>query len=38
VVKGQEVVVAIGNTPRDPRDRPLKEVVIKEIVISRGSF
>jgi peptidyl-prolyl cis-trans isomerase A (cyclophilin A) len=38
VVKGQEVVVAIGNTPRDPRDRPVKEVAIKEIVISRGSF
>jgi peptidyl-prolyl cis-trans isomerase A (cyclophilin A) len=38
VVKGQEVVTAIVNTPRDPRDRPLKEVVIKEIVISRGSY
>jgi peptidyl-prolyl cis-trans isomerase A (cyclophilin A) len=38
VVKGQEVVVAIGNTPRDGRDRPIKEVVIKEVVISRGSF
>jgi len=38
VVKGQDVVVAIGNTPRDPRDRPLKEVVLKEVVISRGKF
>jgi peptidyl-prolyl cis-trans isomerase A (cyclophilin A) len=38
VVKGQDVVTAIVNTPRDPRDRPLKEVVIKEIVISRGSY
>ena len=38
VIKGQEVVVAIGNTPRDSRDRPIKEVVLKEVVISRGSY
>jgi peptidyl-prolyl cis-trans isomerase A (cyclophilin A) len=38
VVKGQEIVVAIGNTPRDFRDRPIKDVVIKEIVITRGSY
>ena len=38
VIKGQEVVVAIGATPRDGRDRPTKDVVIKEIVISRGSY
>ena len=38
VIKGQEVVVAIGATPRDARDRPTKDVVIKEIVISRGSY
>ena len=38
VVKGQDVVIAIGNTARDSRDRPVKEVVIKEIVISRGSY
>ena len=38
VVKGQDVVVAIANTPRDPRDRPLKEVALKEVVISRGKF
>ena len=38
VVKGQEVVVAIGNAPRDSRDRPLKDVVLKEVVISRGSY
>jgi peptidyl-prolyl cis-trans isomerase A (cyclophilin A) len=38
VVKGQDVVVAIGNTPRDFRDRPVKDVSIKEIVISRGSY
>lgn len=38
VVKGQDVIVAIGNTPRDGRDRPVKDVVLKEVVISRGSF
>lgn len=36
VVKGQAVVDAIANVPRDFRDRPLKDVVIKEVVISRG--
>jgi len=38
VVKGQEVVVAIGNAQRDFRDRPLKEVVLQEVIISRGSY
>jgi peptidyl-prolyl cis-trans isomerase A (cyclophilin A) len=38
VVKGQEVVVAIGNVARDLRDRPIKDVVLKEVVISRGSY
>ena len=38
VIKGQEVVVAIGAVPRDGRDRPIKDVMIKEIVISRGSY
>jgi len=38
VIKGQEVVVAIGAAPRDMRDRPTKDIVIKEIVISRGSY
>jgi peptidyl-prolyl cis-trans isomerase A (cyclophilin A) len=38
VLKGQEVVDAIANVPRDFRDRPLKEVVLKEVVISRGSY
>lgn len=38
VVKGQEIVTAIGNVPRDMRDRPIKDVVLKEVVISRGSF
>jgi peptidyl-prolyl cis-trans isomerase A (cyclophilin A) len=38
VIKGQEIVVAIGNVSRDFRDRPIKDVVVKEIVISRGSY
>jgi peptidyl-prolyl cis-trans isomerase A (cyclophilin A) len=38
VVKGQEVVNAIGNVARDARDRPLKDVVLVEVVISRGSY
>jgi peptidyl-prolyl cis-trans isomerase A (cyclophilin A) len=38
VVKGQEVLLAIGNSPRDARDRPIKDVVLKDVVISRGSF
>ena len=36
VVKGQEVVAAIANAPRNPRDRPLTDVVLQEVVISRG--
>lgn len=38
VVKGQEVVVAIAKAPRDSRDRPIKDVVLQEVVISSGSF
>ena len=38
VVKGEEVVIAIGNVPRNPNDRPIKEVVLKEVVITRGSY
>ncbi len=38
VVKGQEVVTAIVNTPRDAREKPLKDVAIKEIVVSYGSY
>ena len=38
VVKGQDVVDAIINVPRDSRDRPVKDVVIKEVVISRGNL
>jgi len=38
VVKGQNVVDAIGNVPRDLRDRPIKDVVLQEVVITRGSY
>jgi peptidyl-prolyl cis-trans isomerase A (cyclophilin A) len=38
VVKGQDVVVAIGNVSRDARDRPSRDVVLKEVVISRGTY
>jgi peptidyl-prolyl cis-trans isomerase A (cyclophilin A) len=38
VVKGQNVVDAIANTPRDPRDRPVKDVVLQEVVITRGKY
>jgi len=38
VVKGEEVVHAIAAVPRNPRDRPLKDVVLNEVVISRGSY
>lgn len=37
VVKGQEVVEAIGRAPRDTHDRPLKDIVLNEVVISRTS-
>jgi peptidyl-prolyl cis-trans isomerase A (cyclophilin A) len=38
VVKGQNVVNAIANVPRDLRDRPIKDVVLQEVIISRGSY
>ncbi|MCX5732785.1 MAG: peptidylprolyl isomerase [candidate division NC10 bacterium] len=38
VAKGQDVVAAIGNTPRGPNDRPLKDVVLQEVTISRGKY
>jgi peptidyl-prolyl cis-trans isomerase A (cyclophilin A) len=38
VVKGQEVVAAIVAAPRGANDKPVKDVVINEIVISRGSY
>jgi peptidyl-prolyl cis-trans isomerase A (cyclophilin A) len=38
VIKGQEVINAMANVPRDARDRPRKDVVLTEVVISRGSY
>lgn len=38
VVKGLDVVVAIGNVPRDFLERPIKDVVIKQVLITRGSY
>jgi peptidyl-prolyl cis-trans isomerase A (cyclophilin A) len=36
VVQGQEVAVAIANVPRGANDRPVKDVVLIGVVISRG--
>jgi len=38
VVKGLEVVMAIGDVPKGPGDRPQKDVVLEEVVISRGKY
>ena len=38
VVKGQNVVDAIGNAPRDFRDRPVKDIVLQGVVITRGNY
>jgi peptidyl-prolyl cis-trans isomerase A (cyclophilin A) len=38
VIKGQDVVDAIANAPRDPRDRPVKDIVLQEVVITRGKY
>jgi peptidyl-prolyl cis-trans isomerase A (cyclophilin A) len=38
VVKGQNVVDDIANVSRDARDRPIKDIVIREVIISRGNF
>ena len=35
VVRGHDVVEAIGKAPRDARDKPLADVVLAEVVISR---
>ena len=39
VVKGQIVVDAIANVPRHlTNNRPMKDVVLQEVIITRGSF
>ena len=38
VAQGQDVVAAIVNAPRGPNDRPVKDVVLQEVIISRGKY
>ncbi len=38
VIKGQDVLDAITKVGRDSRDRPTKEIVIQQVIISRGSY
>ena len=39
VIKGQHVVDAIGNVPRHlSNNRPMKDVMLQEVTISRGSY
>ena len=37
VVEGIEVIQALGTVPRDGQDRPLKPVVLQEVLIGRGT-
>ena len=37
VIKGREVIGAIARVARDAQDRPVKEVTLVEVMISRGS-
>jgi peptidyl-prolyl cis-trans isomerase A (cyclophilin A) len=38
VVKGQKVIDAIAQVGRDFRDKPIKDIVIQEVIISHGSY
>lgn len=38
VVKGQDVINAMGAVPRGAQDRPRKDIVLIEVAISRGSY
>jgi peptidyl-prolyl cis-trans isomerase A (cyclophilin A) len=38
VVKGQDTVDAIARAGRDFRDKPMKDIVIEQVIISRGSY
>ncbi len=38
VVKGQDVVNAMATVPRGSQDRPRKDIVLVEVVVSRGSY
>jgi peptidyl-prolyl cis-trans isomerase A (cyclophilin A) len=38
VVKGQEIVDAMGGVEKGPGDKPVKDIVLKEVAITRGSY
>ena len=38
VVKGQDVVNAMSTVPMGPGDKPRTDIVLKEVVISRGKY
>ncbi len=38
VVKGQDVVNAMAAVPKGPGDKPVKDIVLQEVVISRGKY
>jgi peptidyl-prolyl cis-trans isomerase A (cyclophilin A) len=38
VIKGQNVLDAIANVGRDFRDKPMKDIVIQQVIISHGSY
>ncbi len=38
VVKGQDVVDAMSTVPMGPGDKPRTDIVLKEVVISRGKY
>jgi peptidyl-prolyl cis-trans isomerase B (cyclophilin B) len=38
IIKGQHVLDAIAKVGRDSRDRPTKEIVLQQVIISRGSY
>ncbi len=38
VVKGQDVVDAMATVPMGPGDKPRTDIVLKEVVISRGKY
>jgi peptidyl-prolyl cis-trans isomerase A (cyclophilin A) len=38
VVKGQDVVNAMATVPMGPGDKPRTDIVLKEVVISRGKY
>ena len=35
VVRGMDVVNAMGSVPRDPRDKPVKDIVLEKVTIRR---